>query len=1499
MESYFKAAVCDLDKLLDEFEKSAADECDCYRTPQNPYDSKHHSLSSVLDCLPCVYPTPKRQEDAISYISSEEISPASHIGTSEELLNYSQQNEKSVAGPDLLSTVDSGSLSETQASNLGRCSIPVCDLVNDTGNLVHSVAAHEDAQKLQPDDLQYREGLICFGTSSLPVPTCVSSAGCSSVSSTGQSDGDSVLQDSGHLKTGEMNNSSLKSDSYTTTEISDLCDDQHRTESVKCSGEFDQHEQTACLNTPCVPVTSQNLDMRNPKDEKACEKLPCEAQDESARSAVSKEMHGRSAIGKVDSKDENDVESVSADLTKRLQLHENHTALPESSVLLDSLCQTGAKVELEEKITEENVGNKELHSNEVLNTVSSSVEDVQTSLSCLPLPVSLCRSLIATEEKVNPLPQKEMAEVISNILTVHTVKSSTDLSIRESCENSDLHEQEGYTAKIDECVEKSRDGEKYDTENVIDDSDSQQIKAFASGFLEYETEPYSVHIDSDCNGSRSLVMDDFAVENVIKSDNLISDAELDAFLYGQSLQPNVLKSLDNDSILLEAGADDGNLTDVNNLDFTEFTEEHTQAKLDAISVNSNPKVSLTANESDSATEETVSHILDMTESGSEALVSNVHSEGARPKRLLGLSPGTVGQRQLNRADCLERENQESSSLTPEAPISGSSIKDGKNSDPVCSRESSSEAGGNQTSKNATSPKIPATLSWKQPLWVPDSEAPNCMNCQVKFTFTKRRHHCRACGKVFCGGCCKRKCKLQFMEKEARVCTGCYDYIKAQAFEKMSSADPDPSSTISCEPSAADSPTKEVQASDASAIPSSPMFGLGQPNIKELSPGEERRVDFVNRLPSAKIEDVGRLSPTAQELSPNASKPEADDVSTNVNPEPVEEVNLVKRMEGLQSSFSSDDAQQAIAGPVKTAHKYTFDTLETTEYSSTAEAVGTSCSSIPQAAGVMLPSPSRYRQLCGVENCVSKAISLVPDGDQLPPLLLAVSEKGKDPLVEEQPSRQQVIFLLAEGSPYPVTFILNANLLVNVKLTTYCSKKCWCFSTTGLHGLGQEEIMIMLQCLPKEEIFPAEMLKLFTDIYKDAMNGKLIKNMGNITFTEKFLGTEDWGGFLFVSPTYQKFEDRILPDKPYLCGILIHKLEIPWLKAFPNRLLSSLGAEFETYPVPLLSVRERKPMFAEIGCTIFQVLADFATDQYTVDTIDNLFVHLEDDRCCIKIPLRKYNEVMKVIDSSDEYVIIIGANPSNEADSYLVCVQGEDGLYQTKTVSATGCPRRVTSASFVVFKEASSPSRLPAKYTTIEDGIIVHVTTEILQNLRKALRDKKDYKITCSKTDTGKVKTCVDICWVKDEDQTNKRILSPVDGLSMEGTLSEKMFQDRNFEGMGKALNCTEVYYFVNNHELTNPVLRLFAEEIAAGSSTALCPHISSLKDSGMNKIGIRVSVAADTVEYVAGSECCLLPQNYLNELDSTLVPVIHSRMLDPESLPLKLELLFFIVERLH
>ncbi|NXJ85859.1 ZFY16 protein, partial [Trogon melanurus] len=1313
MDSYFKAAVCDLDKLLDEFEQNT-DDYDCCRTPQNPYDSKHHSLSSVLDCLQHVYPTPKLQEDA-NNSTSEEVSFASHIGTSEALLSYSPQNEKSVAGPDLLSTVDSGSLNEIQTSNLGRCSIPVCDLVNDTGNLIHSVAAHEDIKKLQPDDFPYSEGLIGFGISCVPVPTCVSSAGCSGVLSTEQSDGDSMLQDSGHFKAEGINHVSLKSDCYATAEISDTREDQQATESIKYSEVFDKLEQTACLNTACVPVTSQNSSVYSPKDERAYEKLFCEPQGESACSAVSKEMYGRNATEKVDSKEESSVESMPSDLPKSPQLPKSNATVPGNCVLSGSSGQAGAEVEVEKKITEENVGSEELHSKEILNTVATSciaVEDVQTSLSCLPLPVSICGSSVLMEEKVNPLPQNEGVEVISDILTVHAGKSNTDLSSRESCKNTDLREQEAYISKINErVVQESIDGENYDTENVIDDSDSQQTKAFA--FLEYEAEPYDVGIDSYYNESMSPDMPDFAVEeSVIKSDTLISDAELDDFLYGQSLQCNVLRSSDSGSNLMEADTDEESLTDVNNLSFTEVTEEHMQAKLKEIeSINSNLKVSLTADESESATEENVSYVQDMTESDSGVLVSHVHTEGARPKQLLGRSRGALAQRQLNRTDVLERENQENSSVTPEAPLSGTSINVGKNSHRVFSGESSSEAGGNQTSENVESLKTPATLSWKQPLWVPDSEAPNCMNCQVKFTFTKRRHHCRACGKVFCGGCCKRKCKLQYMEKEARVCTGCYDDInKAQAFERMMSpTGPAPNSSISPECCSAAPPSEEGQISGAACSPSPsallPISVLKQPGIEGLCPKEQRRVWFADGiLPNGEVADTRTLSSGAKILSQDlstadpdlpevhmAANPEEDDTLTDVNPKLKEEVDIVTRMEELCPSVSSPHAQQAIPGLSEVVHGYQSGILETIECSPAAEPETTSSNSVDQAASDLPVSPSSYRALCGVENCVHKGISLVPDGDELPPLLLAVGEKGKDPLVEEHPSRQQVTLLLVEGGSNPLTFILNANLLVNIKLITYSSEKCWYFSTNGLHCLGQAEIIVLLQCLPDEEIFPSEIFKLFIDIYKDAMKGMLIRSMENITFTENFLGSKEHGGFLFVSPTSQKLDDQILPDNPFLCGILIHKLEIPWAKVFPIRLMLRLGAEYGAYPTPVLSFRHRKPLFGEIGHTIMNLLVDLRNYQYTLHTIDNLFVHVEMGRSCIKIPLRKYNEVMKVINSSNEHVISIGASFNTEADSHLVCMQNEHGHYYTQAISATGHPRKVTGASFVVFNGALKPS----------------------------------------------------------------------------------------------------------------------------------------------------------------------------------------------------------------
>ncbi|NXX73841.1 ZFY16 protein, partial [Urocolius indicus] len=81
---------------------------------------------------------------------------------------------------------------------------------------------------------------------------------------------------------------------------------------------------------------------------------------------------------------------------------------------------------------------------------------------------------------------------------------------------------------------------------------------------------------------------------------------------------------------------------------------------------------------------------------------------------------------------------------------------------------------------------------------------------------------------------------------------------------------------------------------------------------------------------------------------------------------------------------------------------------------------------------------------------------------------------------------------------------------------------------------------------------------------------------------------------------------------------------------------------------------------------------------------------------------------------------------------------------------------VTGASFVVFNGAlKTSSGFSAKSSIVEDGLMVQITQETMESLRQALRDKKDFKITCDKTDRGDIKEYVDICWIENEEKTNK------------------------------------------------------------------------------------------------------------------------------------------------
>ncbi|CAC5405983.1 Lateral signaling target protein 2 homolog,Lateral signaling target protein 2 [Mytilus coruscus] len=66
-------------------------------------------------------------------------------------------------------------------------------------------------------------------------------------------------------------------------------------------------------------------------------------------------------------------------------------------------------------------------------------------------------------------------------------------------------------------------------------------------------------------------------------------------------------------------------------------------------------------------------------------------------------------------------------------------------------------------------------SREPPEWVPDEQAISCTSCQAIFTFVRRRHHCRNCGKIFCGQCSNNNVPLPHFghSTPVRVCNRCF------------------------------------------------------------------------------------------------------------------------------------------------------------------------------------------------------------------------------------------------------------------------------------------------------------------------------------------------------------------------------------------------------------------------------------------------------------------------------------------------------------------------------------------------------------------------------------------------------------------------------------------------------------------------------------------------------------------------------------------------------
>ncbi|KAG8194458.1 hypothetical protein JTE90_011066 [Oedothorax gibbosus] len=761
----------------------------------------------------------------------------------------------------------------------------------------------------------------------------------------------------------------------------------------------------------------------------------------------------------------------------------------------------------------------------------------------------------------------------------------------------------------------------------------------------------------------------------------------------------------------------------------------------------------------------------------------------------------------------------------------------------------------------TSVKPRAQIGTVKPYWIPDAEAINCMHCAIKFTVIKRRHHCRGCGKVLCSRCCNQKAFLTYLNKEDRICQPCADVLTSTLQIDQIPVPSDAQSPSSCGSSPNFSPSPQNAA----------------PNYADRSmwrPHPNNPDDYCSTIPPLQQIQASESRPPPTVMVPIGVLKRGN--------KPRKEPKQVIFSDGIRPGGDLTDLTE----PAENAPVYRrFNRKRVDKLNPGDSNLGT-CSLSPVAPY----SKNRHKRI------------IVSDEEgPLPPIILKI-----DGDTDEKMDWNKIFERIQDDNQKSVNFALMKNMHLFVKITTLdcCfGNECWCFTSHGLCTVGQDEVMVVMEKLPEEKAIPRDIFKLFSHVYDSASKGSTFDDLGHIIFPEQILGSNDHRGFLFVRPTFQCLSKLTVPNTPYLVAILIHKWEVPWAKVFPIRLMLRLGAECRYYPCSLVSIRHRKPVYFEIGQTIMSVLADLRNFQFTIPVIAGLVVHMEEKKTCVNIPRNRYEKVIKILNNNNvEHVLALGSNFSTEADSHLVCMQKEEGDYQTQAINIENTTRKVTGASFIIFSGAlKSASGLSAKFSIVEDGLLIQISQDTMVALHMALRDMKDLTIPCGQINAEPDETVM-LQWTKDDKKFNIGVVSPIDDKCLEGIPNLRIHSATDYASENYLIRWTEVFFLdvdENSRSIQNELVdpcRL-AETVAQSCCMALTPYLDQLAESELKKLGLRVTLdsQSDRVEYDIGARGKPLPSLYMNALDSGLIPVILRLSSSTHSEKLSFELIFHIL----
>ncbi|XP_011058653.1 PREDICTED: uncharacterized protein LOC105148558 [Acromyrmex echinatior] len=781
------------------------------------------------------------------------------------------------------------------------------------------------------------------------------------------------------------------------------------------------------------------------------------------------------------------------------------------------------------------------------------------------------------------------------------------------------------------------------------------------------------------------------------------------------------------------------------------------------------------------------------------------------------------------------------------------------------------------------------LGKQPPFWIPDSDAPSCMLCDVKFTVLKRRHHCRACGKVLCNKCCNMKYRLEYQGNiDSRVCVSCFHLLtKAE---------------------------NEQGIGDWSASYNS-YTDCGDVNsVQERQPNPNNPMEYCSTVPPL------------QQLAGSLPPPPAVMVPVGV----LKREGSKHRAEGQKSVIFSDGIRP---GCDLTELDTCWDPKLPYRKQGNKR--------IFASGSVLTDTAMRRQNHPPLDNTTN---SYIPHDSNLFPPTVTI-HKGQ--IIYHPPMDESVLYKTLKNECEPsVMFAINHNLYAYVKITNLnccVNKICWNVTSRGLACIGQDEIILLVEVLPDETRIPKDLLTYINQLYLEAIKGNTVTELGFSVYqsTNLLLGSREHVGFLFIRQTLQCLQKIILPPAPFLIGLLVHRWETPWAKMFPLRLLLRLGAEYRYYPCPLVSVRFRNALYFEIGHTVMKVLADFRNFGYTLPGVRGLTIHLKNRTTDVMFPRNRYDQVIKGLHNSNDHVLAYASNFSITADSHLVCIQtntGDESSYQTQAINIHNKPRTVTGASFIVINGALKSSMgLSAKSSIVEDGLMVEIMPEKMEALKAALKNMQDFSIGCGRQGALEPDEVVNIKWVDNDMLFNLGINAArffadflktdffdyledthlqqriemwfqLDGCPAHYSRIIRAWLDRHFphrlywmkEGKdGGIISKIILFQKSDDHSsgVNDPVdINKLSGNIAKATCAALVKLLDLLATAGLTKLGVRTTIHPDNVGYEAGSEGTKLPPIYMKSLDNELIQVLHKAVQSSQDAYTVLELIFYVLE---